>query len=68
MFSPVVARALRRVERNRNKDLTRILIGGRFFKKSDLESAEILSGIPVLEKLLQQDLNEFANKNEGVKR
>lgn len=67
-FSPECAKALRRVERSREKDSSKILLDGRFFSRSDLMAAETLSGIPVLEMLLQQDLDEFANKKEGTKK
>ena len=68
MYSAEGAKALSRIEHARVKSSGRILLGGKFFKESDLKSAEKLSGIPVLEMLLQQDLNAFANKKEGVKR
>lgn len=66
-YSAEGAKALSRIEHTRVKSSGRILLGGKFFKESDLRSAEKLSGIPVLEILLQQDLNAFANKKEGVK-
>jgi len=65
-YSAEGAKALSRIEHTRVKSSERILLGGKFFKESDLRSAEKLSGIPVLEMLLQQDLNAFANK-KGVK-
>lgn len=61
------AKVLSRIEHTRVKSSERILLGGKFFKAADLRSAEKLSGVPVLEMMLQQDLNAFANRKEGVK-
>lgn len=67
MHSTDAAKALSRIEHARVRSSERILLSGKFFKESDLRLAEKLSGIPVLEMLIQQDLNEFANKKKGAK-
>ena len=65
LFSSKVAKVLVKLDRRRPSNALersgRILIDGKFFKLSDLRNVEKLTGIPVLESLLQNDLDDFSN-------
>ena len=65
-----VAVALKRCDHKRlsaSEKQDMLLLGGKFFRFSDIRKAEKLSGIPVLESLLEVHLNEFAKVERGSK-
>lgn len=65
-----VANALKRCDHRRLSDSEKkdmLLVGGRFFRFSDIRAAEKLSGVPVLETLLEAHLDQFANAERKMK-
>ena len=59
-FSEEGAKALSKIDHRRGKNSERLFLGGKFFTDTDLRCAEKLSGVPILELLLQHDLNSFS--------
>lgn len=52
--------------KHKSQASAKVLLGGKFFRMADLDSAEKLTGVPVLELLLENDLVRFSNKEKGL--
>ena len=67
-FRKTIRRHRKSTERARrhNKTVRRIFIENQLYSINELEKIEILSGIPLIESMMQGALDNFAEENEGV--
>ena len=52
--------------RKHNKTARKIFIDNTLYSIDDIKKIELLSGIPLIEGMMQKSLNDFAEEHDGV--